>query len=117
MKSDLPERTFIFAKSALSFCSDVETRSVVNRSIVSQVLRSATSIGANVEEAQAAQSTADFICRYTIACKEARETNYWFRLIKETNLITSDSIDHLIDESNQLVSILTTILKKLKQAS
>ena len=55
------------------------------RTLANQILRSGTSIGANVEEAQAGQSKADFISKYAIALKEARETKYWLKLVKEAN--------------------------------
>ena len=75
------------------------------------LLRSGTSIGANVEEGQASQSRADFIAKYSIACKEARETHYWLRLLVASEVITESKLQDLIDESNQLVAILTSIIK------
>jgi four helix bundle protein len=73
MKSDLPERTFLFAKSIILFCKDVEKKSITVQVIIKQLIRSGTSVGANVEEAQSSQSSADFVHKYSIACKEARE--------------------------------------------
>ena len=78
-------------------------------------MRSGTSIGANVEEAQAGQSRADFIAKYSIARKEARETHYWLRLLAETHIISKKRLENLLDESNQLISILTTIIRKTKE--
>jgi four helix bundle protein len=54
----------------------------VSRTLANQLMKSGTSIGANVEEGQASQSRADFIAKYAIACKEARETHYWLRLLR-----------------------------------
>lgn len=78
-----------------------------------QLLRSGTSIGANVNEAQAAQSKADFIAKMSIASKEARETQYWINLLIETNYldITEQYVMTLLDESNELAKLLTSIVK------
>jgi four helix bundle protein len=75
-----------------------------------QFLRSATSIGANVEEAIAGQSRKDFIAKMSIASKESREANYWLRLIKASN-ITEYPLDPLIQESLRIINILSAIVK------
>lgn len=59
-----------------------------------QLLRSGTSIGANVEEAQAGQSRADFISKMSIASKEARETNYWLRLLRDSRTVMKKKLNH-----------------------
>ena len=71
-------------------------------------------MGANVEEGQASQSEADFVSKYSIACKEARETHYWLRLLLASDLIESSRIDPLIQEGDELIAILTSIIKKLR---
>ena len=76
-----------------------------------QLLRSGTSIGANVEEAKAAQSRADFISKMSIASKEARETNYWLRLLRDSGIIDSSEIDPLLLESDSIIKVLTSIVK------
>jgi len=81
------------------------------RDIGRQLLRSATSIGANLEEADAAQSRADFISKCSIALKEARESLYWLRLLEKTGKSESPQ---LCDECDQLVAILTTIVRKTR---
>ena len=73
-----------------------------------QLLRSGTSIGANVEEATAAQSKKDFIPKMSIALKEARGTNYWLRLLKRTGFIKEDN---LINESSEIMNILGAIIR------
>ena len=65
-----------------------------------------------MEEAQSGQSKADFTAKIYIACKEARETNYWLRLLVSADIVPVDKLESMIDESNQLVAILTTIAKK-----
>jgi four helix bundle protein len=78
--------------------------------LASQLFKSATSIGANVQEAQAAQSKKDFAAKMSIAAKEARETRYWLRLLNETDLSTSD-VKSLLKENEEIISILTKIVK------
>jgi four helix bundle protein len=78
--------------------------------ILLQLLRSATSVGANVNEASAGQSKRDFITKMAIASKEARETFYWLRLLNESDWYNVDLEIH-ISECNELVKILTKIVK------
>jgi four helix bundle protein len=85
--------------------------------LANQLLRSGTSIGANVEEGQGSQSRADFIAKYSIACKEARETNYWLRLLAASEVVTDLKLKDLMDESHQLIAILTTIIKTTRKNS
>lgn len=75
-----------------------------------QILKSGTSIGANVEEAGAAQSKRDFIAKMSIASKEARETKYWLRLLKHSDLLDFDA-DFYLNEINEIVNILSAIVK------
>ncbi|MCF6222655.1 MAG: four helix bundle protein [Flavobacteriaceae bacterium] len=75
-----------------------------------QILKSGTSIGANVEEAQAAISKRDFISKISIASKEARETHYWLRLLKDSNYLTLKN-DLLLEECEELKRILISIVK------
>lgn len=75
-----------------------------------QLLRSGTSIGANVEEAQAAQSTKDFVSKMSIACKEARESRYWLRLLDRSKLCKLDFIP-LLEQVEELIRLLCAILK------
>lgn len=102
------DKSFVFALKIIELSGSLKKD--CNYEIASQVLRSGTSIGANVEEAQAAQSRKDFISKLSISSKEARETKYWLRLIKESK-ITNYKIDELINECEELVSILTKIVK------
>jgi four helix bundle protein len=82
-----------------------------NEFIISkQLLRSGTSIGANVTESEAAQSKADFIHKLSIASNEARETKYWLELLHQSRLTTIDLKNYLL-EIEELIKILTAILK------
>jgi four helix bundle protein len=114
MKNDLPERTFAFAVQIINLCRLLDEKPGVSRTLANQLLRSGTSIGANVQEGQASQSEADFLSKYNIACKEARETQYWLRLLVATKLIPESQLTGLFNECSELVAILTVIVKKLK---
>ena len=111
-KNDLKERSFEFAKRIILLCQKLEQSPGVARTISNQLIRSGTSIGANIEEAHGSQSKADFTAKMYISCKEARETNYWLRLLIETKMISEKQLANLLDESNQLIAILTSIVKK-----
>ncbi len=78
--------------------------------LAKQLLRSGTSIGANVQEATAAYSKRDFASKMSIASKEARETKYWLRLIQESQVVKVDLAD-LIEDVDELIRILTSIVK------
>lgn len=81
-----------------------------------QLLKSGTSIGANIEEACAAQSHADFIAKLSIASKEARETHYWLRLYQASNLVSIDVTAEL-DSATELIRLLTAIVKTAQAKS
>ncbi len=80
-----------------------------------QLGKSSTSIGANYEEAQAGSSKADFKNKVRISLKEARESNYWLRVLKALDENQSEELNFLINESKELKNILASILKKLNQ--
>ena len=82
-----------------------------------QVVRSGTSIGANVEEATAGQSRKDFISKMAISSKEARETNYWLRLLRYSQLCEGIDYIDLIKESEEIIKILTSIVKTSQKES
>ena len=82
--------------------------------ISKQLLKSGTSIGANVEEALAGQSKKDFIAKMSISSKEARETKYWLHLLKESEL-TQINVESLILDIEELIRILTSIVKTSQQ--
>ena len=114
MRNDLGQRTFEFAVRVVNLCQTLNKSPGASRTLAGQLLRSGTSIGANVEEGQASQSKADFVSKYSIACKEARETHYWLKLLVATEITQKDQLADLIDEADQLIAILTTIIKNTK---
>ena len=117
VRRDLRERTFAFARAIVVVCRSLDQAPGVSRTLANQLLRSGTSIGANVEEGYGSQSRADFAAKYSIACKEARETLYWLRLMAASDVVPTDQLRELTDEANQLVAILTSIVKKTKANS
>lgn len=80
-----------------------------------QVLRSGTSIGANVKEAIRAQSKADFISKMSIALKEASEAEYWLELLHETGYITENQFNSIIPECVEVIKIITSIINSAKK--
>ena len=109
----IPERSFLFAVRIVRFCRFLEQQGSVSRTLAGQLLRSGTSIGANVEEAQAGQSKSDFTAKMSIARKEARETHYWLRVLVASDVVQQSKIDELLKESDELVRILTSVLSQL----
>jgi four helix bundle protein len=82
-----------------------------------QFLRAASSIGANIEEAQAGESRNDFIHKLGIARKEARESLYWLRVIVGSNVVPKRRVQPLIQEAEELLTVLTSIILKTKRNS
>ena len=80
-----------------------------------QVLRSGTSIGANIREATCAHSKADFIAKMQIALKEASETEYWIELLQETDYITEKAGESLIADCKELLRMITAIIRTAKE--
>ena len=85
--------------------------------ISKQIYKSGTSIGANVAEAQRAQSTADFVAKLKIAQKEANETQYWLRLLHETKYITDKEFTSVHEDLVEILKILTAICKHYPQSN
>lgn len=79
-----------------------------------QILRSGTSIGANIEESVGAQSTNDFLAKISIAYKEARETKYWIRLLRDTNYLTLDQFNSLFYDIEAILKIISKIQSTTK---
>lgn len=80
-----------------------------------QLLRSGTSIGANVKEAVRGQSKADFISKMSIALKEASETEYWLELLYETDFLDKNQFESFYGDNQELLKILTSIIKSAKE--
>lgn len=107
----ITDRSFDFAVRVVKLCRFLEKQGRVSRTLANQLLRSGTSVGANIEEAQAGQSKPDFIAKMSISRKEARETLYWLRLLKESDSVEADKLSEILKEADELVRILTAIVK------
>jgi len=80
-----------------------------------QIVRSGTSIGANIEEAIGGQSDRDFLSKMSIAYKEARETHYWLRLLRDSDILESQHADSMINDCDELLKLSGSIIKTMKQ--
>jgi four helix bundle protein len=81
-----------------------------------QLLRSGTSVGANIEEAIGGQSKADFFAKLTIAYKEARESKYWIRLLRDSDYLTIEQSDDLLKDVEELLKIIGSIQKSIRNS-
>jgi four helix bundle protein len=113
----IPDRTFQFAIRIVKLCQHLEETGSVARTISKQLLRSGTSIGANVQEGQAGQSKADFISKNYIALKEARETLYWLKLLAATNILPESRLTPIAQEAEEITRILGATIVKAKGKS
>ena len=114
---DIRERAFAFAVRIIKLCRYLEKNSNVGKTLVNQLLKAGTSVGANLEEAQAGQSKPDFISKNAIALKEARESIYWLRLISATNNFDekiSSGIRELVKEADEISKIVASIIVSAK---
>ncbi len=111
--SDIRERAFRFACDVVALHDVLVRRGGSARDMSRQLMRAATSIGANLEEADAGQSRADFISKCTISLKEARESLYWLRLLRATGKLNEAS-DGLVRECDRIVAVLTAIVRKAR---
>ena len=112
-KNLVQEKSFEFAVSIVKYYKQLKTQSEF--AIANQLLRSGTSVGANIEEALGGSSKKDFINKMTIALKEARESKYWLRLIYESGI--DKNVGPILTEANSLVNILSKIVKTSKDDS
>lgn len=106
MKRDLDDRLLEYGATIIRLVESLPA-TIVGRRIGDQLLRSGTSVGANFEEAQGAESKNDFVHKLQIALKELRESNYWLRLLARAGVLPQDALFTIIDESAQLRAILS----------
>jgi len=116
MKQDniLAEKSYAFALRAIKLRSYLLSEKG-ERDISKQILRSGTSIGANVEEALGGQSKKDFLHKLSVAYKEARETHYWIRLLRDSDFLEAAQAQSLLDDCDELLKISGSIIVTLKK--
>jgi len=107
------DKSYSFAIKIVRFCFEMQEQ---RREYVlsHQLLKSGTSIGANIEESQGAISKAEFIAKIQISLKEAKETKYWLRLIKDAEVYQNAYSDQILADCNEIIVIITSILKTSK---
>jgi four helix bundle protein len=113
--SPIREKSFVFAIRILKlsrFLQETKREYVLSK----QIMRSGTSIGALVREAEQAESTPDFIHKLAIALKEAHETDYWIELLHETRLIELGGYNSIKQADTELIRILTSIIKTTRKS-
>lgn len=107
------KKAYVFAIEIVNACKNL-TQDKKEYVLSKQLLRSGTSIGANVAEANGGISNADFSAKISIGYKEALETKYWLSLLKDTGYINQDSYNSLFGKADELCKILFSILKKTR---
>lgn len=107
------DKTYAFALKIISVYKhlSVEKREFV---LSKQLLRSGTSIGANMEEAQGGQSQRDFLAKISISYKEARESSYWIRLLRDSDYLTAEEANSLLNDCDEIIKIIGSIQKSIK---
>lgn len=113
---DIRERTFEFAVRIIKLCHELDKKPGISRNVARQLLNAGTSVGANAEEAQAAQSKPDFISKNSIALKEARETHYWLRLLIAAEIMPERKLSDLKNEAEELKRILGSIVVSARRS-
>ena len=108
---DLEERTLEYGKQIIRLAKSI-SKTTVNLPLISQVVRSGTSVGANYREANETSTKKDFLFRMRICRKEAKETGYWLKIIVEANPELESQIAPLLQETTELVKIFATIIIK-----
>ena len=113
MENVVERKSFEFAVKIVTVTRKLRA-SGCEHAMANQLMKSGTSIGANISEAQQAQSRDDFIAKMSISLKEANETRYWIRLLKETKTMQAEVADGLIAQTNELISLLSKIIQSAK---
>jgi four helix bundle protein len=114
MEGAVEQKSFLFAVRIVKLCNHLKANK--NEYTMSkQLLRSGTGVGANIAEAEQAQSRADFISKMSIALKEAGETDYWLRLLRATEYLAEEEFVSIYNDCKELEKMLTAIVKTAKQ--
>ena len=113
-EKDIHKRIYIFTLRVITLTKKMD-KSPQNLVITNQILKSATSMGANDQEADGAESRKDFIAKYTIVKKETKETNYWLQLIYDTNPAIQTKMGSLRKEGQEIVKIVSAIIINAKK--
>ena len=115
MQNEVREISYRFAVDIVKFAKGCNKFDRIDQILLSQLVKSATSIGANIEEACSAQSKRDFLAKMYIAFKEASEARYWLYIFKETNVENKDQFNKLLKTSSSIINLLSTITKSTRK--
>jgi len=110
----LKEKSYALAIEIVKLCKKLATEKK-EYVLINQLLKSGTSIGANIREAEFAQSKADFASKMSIALKEAAETEYWIMLLRDTLYIDGDTARKILDYNTEILKMLISTVKKTKE--
>ena len=113
--ADLRERVFQYTCDVFDFCEELARAPGLPRRIAYQLFDAAGSVGANLEEAKAAYSRREFAAKNSISLKECRESKYWLRVANAKSLGNQRLRNHLLQESDQLVAMLTSGVRRLQE--
>lgn len=113
---DIKKRTYIYALGVIKFLENLP-KDYISQVIGKQLLRSATSIGANIVEAQAASSKKDFTNFYSHSLKSANESKFWLGLLKDSNKMSCNTIEPILAETNELSNILASSILTMRGKS
>ncbi len=115
MKTDnvILDKSYVFALSIVKLYKQLNDEHH-NFAIGNQLLRSGTSVGANIREGVQAQSTPDFISKLSISLKEANETEYWLMLLRDSGYMQEEQAQNMLNDCKELIKILTSIIKTTK---
>lgn len=111
---NIHERIYNFVIRVLNLVKQLP-KTPENLILINQITKSATSMGANDQEADGTDSKKDFIAKYSIVRKEGKETNYWLRVIADTNVSFRSRMTDLIQENKEIVKIVSTIILNTKR--
>ena len=115
MENAVEKKSFEFAVGVVRFTRELKKEGY-EHGLLNQLLRSGTSIGANVSEAQHGQSKKDFVSKMSIALKEAEETRYWLKVLDSAEDCQSDKFSKHLKTTDELIRLLVTIIKSSKQS-
>lgn len=114
LKIDLKKRAYLYALDIIHFIDSLDKKDFVIQIIIKQLLRSATSIGANIIEAQAGSTKKDFTNFFSYALKSANESKFWLGLLRDSGKADKNKINQLLQETNELANILAASILTLK---
>lgn len=114
LKTDLKRRVYIYALEIIKFIDKLDKKDFIVQIIAKQLLRSATSIGANIIEAQAGSTKRDFTNFFSYALRSANESKFWLGLLRDSGKANKDQVNILLQETTELANILGSSTLTLK---